>query len=122
MPVTRIVPNLPVADVAEANRLYAELFGLEVGMDLGWVGNLAPADASDAGAVQLQVMTSDESAPCNPTISVGVTSPADVDAIHQRVVTAGLEIVHPVTDEDWGVHRFFFRDRDGNVVNVVAHH
>ena len=29
--------------------------------------------------------------------------------------------VHPVTDEEWGVRRFFFRDPDGNVVNVVAH-
>jgi catechol 2,3-dioxygenase-like lactoylglutathione lyase family enzyme len=118
MSVTRIVPNLPVADVARANKLYAEIFGLDVGMDLGWIGNLAPADAP---AVQLQVMTSDESAPCNPNISIGVTGSAEVDVIYQRVVTAGLDIVHPITDEDWGVHRFFFRDHDGNIVNVVAH-
>jgi len=118
MGVTRIVPNLPVTDVARANGLYAQLFGLDVGMDLGWVGNLAPAGAP---AVQLQVMTSDESAPCNPAISVGVATPAEVDAIHERVVASGLEVVHPLTDEGWGVRRFFFRDHDGNVVNVVAH-
>jgi hypothetical protein len=53
------VPNLPVTDVARANGLYAQIFELGVGMDLGWVGNLAPADAP---AVQLQVMTSDASA------------------------------------------------------------
>ncbi|MGL4742870.1 MAG: VOC family protein [Dermatophilaceae bacterium] len=45
----------------------------------------------------------------------------EVDAIHERVVAAGLEIVHPLTDAVWDVHRFFFRDRDCNVVNVVAH-
>ncbi|MGL5860666.1 MAG: VOC family protein [Phycicoccus sp.] len=118
MGVTRIVPNLPVTDVARANELYAQIFELDVGMDLGWVGNLAPAGVA---AAQLQVMTTDESAPCNPTVSVGVAEPVDVDAIHQRVVAAGLEIVHPPTDEDWGVYRFFFRDHDGNVVNVVAH-
>lgn len=118
MGVTRIVPNLPVADVSRANALYARIFGLTVGMDLGWVGNLGPAEAP---AVQLQVTTSDSSAPCNPTISVGVATPAEVDAIHDQVVAADLEIVHPLTDEDWGVHRFFFRDPDGNVVNVVAH-
>ena len=118
MGVTRIVPNLSVADVARANELYARIFGLDVGMDLGWIGNLAPAAAP---SVQLQVMTSDESAPCNPTISIGVAASAEVDAIHDRVVAAGLEVVHPLTDEDWGVHRFFFRDHDGNVVNVVAH-
>lgn len=118
MGVTRIVPNLPVTDVARANELYAQIFGLDVGMDLGWIGNLSLAEAP---AVQLQVMTSDDSAPCNPTISIGVAAPVEVDAIHKRVVAAGLEVVHPLTDEDWGVHRFFFRDHDGNIVNVVAH-
>ncbi len=118
MGVTRIVPNLPVTDVARANELYAQIFELGVGMDLGWVGNLAPAGAP---AVQIQVMTSDASAPCNPTISVGVATEAEVDTIHDRVVAAELEIVHPLTDEEWGVRRFFFRDHDGNVVNVVAH-
>lgn len=117
MGVTRIVPNLPVTDVARANELYAQIFELGVGMDLGWVGNLGSADAP---AVQLQVITSDASAPCNPTVSVGVAAPVEVDAVHERVVAAGLEIVHPLTDEDWGVRRFFFRDHDGNVINVVA--
>ena len=118
MGVTRIVPNLPVSDVARANRLYALVFGFEIGMDLGWVGNLSPAGARGA---QLQVMTEDASAPCNPIVSIGVARPAEVDAIHERVVAAGLHIVHPPTDESWGVRRFFFRDPDGNVVNVVAH-
>ena len=117
MGVTRIVPNLPVTDVARANELYARIFELGVGMDLGWVGNLVSADAP---AVQLQVITGDASAPCNPTISVGVAAPVEVDSVHERVVAAGLEIVHPLTDEDWGVRRFFFRDHDGNVINVVA--
>ncbi len=117
MGVTRIVPNLPVADVSRANDLYAGLFGLRVGMDLGWVGNLAPAESP---TVQLQVMTDDATAPCRPAVSVGVATPDEVGAVHARVLAAGLEIVHPLVDEDWGVRRFFFRDPDGNVVNVVA--
>lgn len=32
MPVTRIVPNLVVSDVARANALYARLFSLEIAM------------------------------------------------------------------------------------------
>ena len=31
------------------------------------------------------------------------------------------EIVHPLTEEPWGVRRFFVRDPTGVVVNVVAH-
>jgi catechol 2,3-dioxygenase-like lactoylglutathione lyase family enzyme len=36
-------------------------------------------------------------------------------------VAAGVEIVHPLSDEEWGVRRFFFRDPSGNVVNVLSH-
>jgi catechol 2,3-dioxygenase-like lactoylglutathione lyase family enzyme len=118
MSVVRIVANLPVSDVTRANNLFALLFDLEVEMDLGWVGNLGPAGRS---AVELQTITEDASAPCNPVVSVGVESVADLDVIRERVLAEGLEIVHPPTDEPWGVRRFFFRDPDGNVINVVAH-
>lgn len=117
MVVTRIVPNLPVTDVAGAGELYGRLFDLQIGMDLGWVGNLSPASAP---SVQLQTITRDASAPCNPLISVGVASPREVDVVHDRVLPCGLDIVHPLTNEPWGVRRFFFRDPDGNVINVVA--
>ncbi|MGW2786323.1 VOC family protein [Streptomyces populi] len=34
---------------------------------------------------------------------------------------AGLEILYGPADEEWGVRRFFYRDHDGNVVNVLTH-
>jgi catechol 2,3-dioxygenase-like lactoylglutathione lyase family enzyme len=116
--VVRIVPNLPVSDVTRANELFAKLFDLEVGMDTGWVGNLGPAGTSP---VELQTITEDASAPCNPVVSIGVENVDELDVIRERVLAEGLEIVHPPTDEPWGVRRFFFRDPDGNVINVVAH-
>ena len=30
-------------------------------------------------------------------------------------------IVHELSDEEWGVRRFFFQDTDGNVVNLLSH-
>lgn len=33
----------------------------------------------------------------------------------------GYEIVHPLTQEPWGVRRFSIRDPDGNVINIVGH-
>jgi uncharacterized glyoxalase superfamily protein PhnB len=45
----------------------------------------------------------------------------DVDAAYQAAVDAGLTIVHPLRDEEWGVRRFFFADPSGNVVNVLSH-
>ena len=46
---------------------------------------------------------------------------APVDAVYAAVRAAGAEIVHPITDEEWGVRRFFVRAPDGKVVNVVSH-
>jgi uncharacterized glyoxalase superfamily protein PhnB len=45
----------------------------------------------------------------------------DVDAVHARAVSLGLEIVYPLVDEPWGVRRFYVRDPFGNVVNILAH-
>ena len=37
------------------------------------------------------------------------------------IVARGYEIVHPLTEEPWGVRRFFVRAPDGNVINMVSH-
>ena len=46
---------------------------------------------------------------------------ADVDACHAAAIERGFAIVYPLVDEPWGVRRFFVRDADGVIVNVVSH-
>jgi uncharacterized glyoxalase superfamily protein PhnB len=45
----------------------------------------------------------------------------DVDAAYARAMEAGAEVVHPLTDEPWGVRRFFVCDPDGNVLDILSH-
>jgi uncharacterized glyoxalase superfamily protein PhnB len=45
----------------------------------------------------------------------------DVDAMDAQVVASGAEIVRDLRDEEWGVRRFFVRDPNGRVVNVLTH-
>jgi predicted enzyme related to lactoylglutathione lyase len=45
----------------------------------------------------------------------------DVDAVYEAVRATGAEIVHPDYRRAVGVRRFFVRDPDGNVANVVSH-
>ena len=33
----------------------------------------------------------------------------DVDALHAKAIEPGLEIVYPLTNEPWGIRRFFVR-------------
>ena len=73
-------------------------------MDLGWVVTFA---APGNPTAQISVMQDDASAQVQPDISIEVD---DVDAVHAAAQRAGYEIVHPLTDEPWGVRRFFVRD------------
>lgn len=83
-------------------------------MDHGWIVTLGDR----SGSHQLSVMTEDLTAPVNPAVSVFVD---DVEAAFDSAVSASLEIVHPLTEEPWGVTRFFYRDAHGNIVNVGMH-
>jgi catechol 2,3-dioxygenase-like lactoylglutathione lyase family enzyme len=53
-----------------------------------------------------------------PDISIEV---GDIDAIHAKAVQRGFEIAYPVTDEEWGVRRFFVVAPDGTVINIMQH-
>jgi hypothetical protein len=50
----------------------------------------------------------------NGAVAVGVPA-------HAEALKRGLRIVYPLTDEPWGVHRFFVEDPGGTIVNVLAH-
>lgn len=66
----------------------------------------------------MQVLTEDETGQTNPVASVLVE---DVDAPFAEAQEQGIEIVRPLTREEWGVRRFFVRAPNGNVFNIVAH-
>lgn len=111
----RAVPILRAASPTASAAFYASVLGFRPAMDNGWIAFVASPDRPD---VQIGLMSQDATAPTSPAASIEVT---DVDAAHAAAVAAGAEIVHPLSDEAWGVRRFFLRDADGNVVNVLAH-
>jgi len=114
MTVQRVMPIITVTDLEASRDAYVAALGLREVMNHGWIVTLA----DDALDHQVSLMTQDATAPVNPTVSIEVD---DVDAAHQAALDAGLRIVHPLSDEEWGVRRFFFADPAGNVVNVLSH-
>jgi len=120
MRVTRIsanlgVDDLGVDDMAAARSFYTDFLGMDVGFDLGWVVNFH-VPGNDAASVQL--VTGDATAATDSHISVGVS---DVREAYQLALRRGYEIVHPLTEEEWGPTRFFVRSPSGAVVNIVGH-
>ncbi|MFB6705493.1 VOC family protein [Streptomyces sp. NPDC056333] len=114
MAVRRVVPNIQSEAVQESRAFYG-LLGLEEVMNHGWIMTVASPSAPTA---QVSFMTDDRTAPVVPDMSVEVD---DVDAAYAVVRDSGAEILHPLQDEEWGVRRFFVRDPNGRVVNVLGH-
>jgi predicted enzyme related to lactoylglutathione lyase len=115
MKVRRVVPDFHAQDPAAGGEFYAEVLGLEVVMDQGWIVTYA---APGNPAAQISVMRQDASAPVQADVSIEVD---DVDAAHAAAQRLGCEILHPLTDEPWGVRRFFVRDPTGKVLNILSH-
>lgn len=115
MRVTRITANLAVPDIEQAKDFYAGYLGLtDEEFNLGWVARFT----SPGTGAHVQLVTSDATAAEDSVISVHAD---DVDGAYEEARRRGYEIVHPLTDESWGVRRFFVRAPDGSVVNVVQH-
>lgn len=115
MTIRRAVPDIHSDRFDESREFYADVLGFELGMDMGWIMTfVSPANPT----AQIILMSKDASAAMAPEVTVEV---ADVDAVHAEVVRRGYQVVHPLTDEPWGVRRFFARDPNGVVLNVMSH-
>jgi predicted enzyme related to lactoylglutathione lyase len=115
MRATRVFANLTVSDLEASRSFYTDYLGLSSEeFNLGWVARYSSPDRK----ASVQLVTRDATAPEDSVISVATD---DVDAAYAEAQARGLEIVHPLTTEPWGVRRFFVRAPEGSVINVVAH-
>jgi catechol 2,3-dioxygenase-like lactoylglutathione lyase family enzyme len=115
MSIRRVVPNVASDKLDESRDFYTGLLGFQVAMDMGWIVTFVSPSNPTA---QVSVLRQDATAPVIAQVTVEV---ADVDAVHAEAVRRGLEIVYPLTDEPWGVRRFFVKDPNGAVLNVASH-
>jgi len=115
MSIRRVVPNVKSDRFDESRKFYSEFLGFDVAMDLGSVLTFASPGNPTA---QVTLLGESDSAAPDPQISVEVT---DVDAVHAKAVALELQIVYPLTDEPWGVRRFYVADPNGTIINVMSH-
>jgi catechol 2,3-dioxygenase-like lactoylglutathione lyase family enzyme len=115
MSVRRIVPDIRSKQLDTSRQFYVDVLGLEVAMDMGFIVTLVSPTNPTA---QVTLMRDGESSAILPQMSVEV---ADVDGVHTRAVSRGFTVVYPLTNEPWGVRRFFVTDPNGTVINVMSH-
>jgi catechol 2,3-dioxygenase-like lactoylglutathione lyase family enzyme len=111
--IRRAVPNFRSAEPV-ASREFYETLGFELGMDMDWIATFV---SSANPTAQVTLIREDPSG-LHPDVTVEVE---DVDAVHANVVEGGYEVVYGPADEPWGVRRFFVRDPNGVLVNVMQH-
>ena|SRR5215208_9946 len=115
MSIRRIVPNIQTSRTDESREFYSGFLGLQIGMDMGWIVSFG---AEKNPTAQLSVITSDLTAPVHPDLTIEVDN---LDELYAKAVQGDFEIVYPLTEEPWGVRRFFVRDPNGKVVNLMMH-
>jgi len=114
MKIRRIVPDITGSDFRASKEFYTSVLGLQCAMDLGWVMTFVSTNNPIA---QITIIQKDQSAPMNPHISIEVE---DLMAVFSHAQAAGAEIIYPLTEEPWGVRRFFVRDPNGVIINVLS--
>jgi predicted enzyme related to lactoylglutathione lyase len=114
MKAVEVITNLHTDNVEHAREFFRFLGFTEVGMNQGWVARFNSPDSEAC----VQVVTRDATAPEDSVMTIKVD---DVDAAYEEAQQRGYEIVHPLTDEPWGIRRFFVRSPDGQVINVARH-
>ena len=115
MAIKRVVPNLQTTKPKENRNFYHAFLGFDIVMDMEWIITFA---APTQPTAQLSVITSDATAPVLADVSIEVDN---VDELYVEAIRRNLTIIYPLTDEPWGVRRFFVVDPNGKVVNLVAH-
>jgi catechol 2,3-dioxygenase-like lactoylglutathione lyase family enzyme len=114
--VTRIVAYAGGNELAASRDFYVEVLGMRVAMEDPVLDLQSPDDPAAELIIGAQEMQDPQ-----PSFGVDVGEPAAVDAAHAEAVRRELRVVYPLTDEPWGVRRFFVEDPGGTIVNVLAH-
>jgi uncharacterized glyoxalase superfamily protein PhnB len=111
-----IYPVLRYADPTAAIRFLVDAFGFsEHAVHKGPDGEIAHAELRFGnGMVMLGPSGGGEAVLDTGAQSIYVVA-TDIDALHDRAVAAGAEIVFPLTDLDYGSRDFSAKDPAGNV-------
>ncbi len=115
MGVKRIVANITAANVIDARKFYGDILGLNELMNHGWIVTYGTTTKM---GVQISFASEGGSGTVVPDLSIEVE---DVVLIYTAMKNAGFKIDYELTDEPWGVRRFYVRDPFGKLINILSH-
>jgi catechol 2,3-dioxygenase-like lactoylglutathione lyase family enzyme len=121
MSIRRAIPVVVTADPQGTRAFYEDFLGFRVGMEqAGFLMFVSPSEPTTQVIVSWETEGGLMMDPSVPLVDISMEV-ENVDAAHADALARGLEIVYPLTDEPWGIRRFFVREPSGTVVNVGTH-
>ncbi|GIH74701.1 VOC family protein [Planobispora longispora] len=120
MVVNRILTNILSDRLPETRDFFTGLLDLQVNFEEDWYVHLsAPGNLGLEVAVWRRdhelIPQAHRAAPCGTILTVVVD---DVDAVHERAVTMGVEVVAPPRDQFYGQRSCLVLDPNGLLVDV----
>ena len=104
--IAQPVPELPVADVEQAQRYYRDVLGFEI----GWLDPSREIGSVSRGNVAIFFRRRQDS--FEPAIHWVFA--ADIDATYEELRSSGSRIVEPLEKKPWGLRQFTLDDLDGH--------
>jgi predicted enzyme related to lactoylglutathione lyase len=104
--IGRPVPELPVADVEQAQRYYRDVLGF----DIGWLYPGNGIGSVSRGEAAIFLRRREE--PFEPAIHWVFAE--DIDATYEELRSSGAKIVESLEKKPWGLRQFTVEDLDGN--------
>lgn len=121
MKATSYYPVIMTGDVAGTTAFYVRHFGFTVMFESEWYVHLT---SSEDETINLAIL--DGSHETIPEQGRGRVSGLllnfeveDVDAIHDRLVAAGLPVLRSLRDEDFGQRHFITADPNGVLIDII---
>ncbi|MCX5467086.1 VOC family protein [Acinetobacter nematophilus] len=115
MAIKRIVSNIQALDLRLAQTFYGDFLGMQLVMDQGWIKTYA---SHGMMSPQISIASQGGNATEVPDFSIEVDN---VDELYVRAQQLNMEIIYPLTIEEWGVKRFYLKDPFGKTVNLLQH-
>lgn len=117
MTIKRIVPNIHSNKLEESKEFYGGFLGLRLAMNMKWIMTFV---SNENPTAQISVVLHDQPDNLNASITLSIEV-SDIDQLYAKAKSLHYEITYDITDEPWGVRRFFVKDPNGVIINLMTH-
>ncbi len=116
--ILRVVTNIYSLNFEKSREFYIDFLDMELVMDMEWILTFASKHNPNS---QISILQFDKKGNVDNSATFLSIEVSDVDALYERAKKLKFDIVYPITDEPWGVRRFFVKEPNGATINLLAH-